>query len=130
MRGLVSHNQSGGVLLEILVALVLLSGGMVAGLEMTRAAQLGLDSSWKRVRAMTLAQSLIEEKRALPYVQMIGGPSQGRESFGDIIRQWEVTADSGGSYGATVWVNCSWTGRSGQSNSVVLRLFRSGEQVP
>ncbi len=80
MRGVVQNKRNplgeqgsatGHSLIEVMVAMVLASLGLVAGLGMAQVADRGLQQGMKSTRALTMAESKLEAKRASAWSRLL-----------------------------------------------------------
>lgn len=62
---------AGHSLVEVMIAMVLASLGLVAGLGMAQVADRGLQQGMKSTRALTMAESRLEAKRASAWSQLL-----------------------------------------------------------
>ncbi|HEY5648727.1 MAG TPA: hypothetical protein VIU33_04455 [Nitrospiria bacterium] len=117
-------------MIEVIVSLFLLAGGMLGALQMVLAAQNGLNSSRDRVRAIALVQSFIEERQTPYYRLGLGGEVRGRDVIEGVIREWEVLQAPMGLDGVTLRAAGRWTDQHGKPFRVEVILYRPSGVVP
>ncbi len=123
-------NERGMILIEVIVSMVLLAGGMVGALQMLIVSQNGLNSSRERVHAAVLAQAFIEEMQALSFDNLTRMNSRGEEVIEGVTREWEMTSGPMGLGGVTLRVVGRWMDRKGRVSRVEIKLFRPSGMVP
>jgi hypothetical protein len=124
------RKQAGGSLIEVLVCMFLLAIGMIAGLGMTRAGQIGLESGRRITAAAGFAQAKMEEKVSMAYSDLVRGDLEGKEDLDGFVRTWEILPDTPGAHCATIRVAMEWPDRAGRSHRLQLVTLRSEGVVP
>ena len=79
-------NQSGFTILEVLIALLILSMALLLLLNMAMVALDGNDWSNKTTNATQLIQEKLEELRST------SNPAGGADTVGNVVRSWTVTS--------------------------------------
>jgi len=130
MRNGGPEGQTGNSLIEVLVCMVLMAVGMMAGLGMTRAAQSGLDTGRDISKAAALAQATMEEKMAANYSDLVHGETVGREDLDGFFRTWTLLPGAVCEHCAAIRVSVEWPDRSGRLHHVNLATVRTEGVVP
>lgn len=112
--------QEGFTLVEVLIALMVLTVGLLGMAALTGSLVSAGALSRDRVAATTLAQAKIEEFKNTT----ISSSSTGSDTQGAFARTWTVTNGSPTANTATVVVTVSWPW-SGGTRTVVLRTISS-----
>lgn len=153
------RSTAGFTLVESMVALVVLSIGIIGTIGMCEWAQRGLQRGAMTTTALALAESCLEEKRSLPWDQLLaddldqngtleslmhddgllGDESNGDGIFtGSLTRSnirlvWTVELNRGGQPGAaslaTIEARASFTTLGGQSREVRVRTIRANPRA-
>ncbi len=110
--------QEGFTLLEVLIALVVLTVGLLGMAALTGSLVSAGALARDRVAATTLAQAKIEEFKNTT----ISSSVTGSDTHGTFARAWAVTNGSPTANTATVQVTVSWPW-SGGTRTVVLRTI-------
>jgi prepilin-type N-terminal cleavage/methylation domain-containing protein len=122
--------QAGNSLVEVLVCLVLMAVGMMAGLGMTKAAQSGLNAGRDISRAAALAQAKMEEEMAASYKELVHGETAGSEDLDGFFRTWTILPGTVCEHCASIRVTVEWPDPSGRLHHVNLAAVRSEGVVP
>jgi len=122
--------QRGSSVIEVLVGMVLLAVGMIAGLGMTKAAQIGTKGGNDLTEAAALAQTGMEEKVGIRYSELVHGESEGRVESDGFIQTWKVMDGTPCSHCASIRVSVEWPDKTGRLHSVDLASVRSEGIVP
>lgn len=110
-------NQAGVTLLEVLVAMILTSFGLMMLLNMAMIALDGNDWSNKTTMATQALQEKLEQIRG----QGVALAQSGSDSVGDLARTWRIT--SAGSHLRRVDVTVTWTDIKSETHSDQLTTF-------
>jgi len=125
-----ARNQDGASLMEVLVCMVLLGIGMIAGLGMGQAGQIGLESGRRFTTAAGLAQAKMEENVSRNYADLVRGDLEGLEDLDGYIRTWKIIPDSPVAHCVMIRVALEWPGRAGRFHHLQLVTVRSEGVVP
>jgi hypothetical protein len=124
------RKQAGGSLIEVLVCMLLLAIGMISGLGMTHAGQIGLESGRRITTAAGLAQAKMEERVSMAYSDLVRGDLKGKEDLDGFIRTWQILPDTPGAHYVTIHVAMEWADQAGRSHRLQLVTLRSEGVVP
>src|SRR6476661_4549715 len=117
MKPLHMKIQQGFALIEALVAMLILSFGMLAIAGFQTALSLNSDVAKQRTEATRLAQPKLEERRAFEdlaaYSTNMASGSDDIPSGGGFSRSWAVTGATGPDSGRQIVVTVNWTDRAG-----------------
>jgi len=120
-------NEHGVTMIELLIAIALLSIGLLALFTLQSTAIQGNRDSKEATTAVFLAEKKIEELKNIPFINLTLGtttdssnPMTGSGTPGGIYnRSWSVQSYSGSANMKQITVTVSWT-QSGQNHSMVL----------
>lgn len=128
--------MKGTSLIEAVVALLILSGGMVAVARLQAELISGNTLSKQRTEATNIAQDLIEEYRSFGEVSTTAGftayedISSGADSFNGVnatyTRAWTVTENTNPNF-KTINITVSWVGASRQNEQISVSTIVGGE---
>jgi prepilin-type N-terminal cleavage/methylation domain-containing protein len=124
------ERQRGFTLIEVLVATVILSVGMMGGLGMLLAGQSAAAAGDRLTRASALAREVLEEKIAVPFSELLGKKASGEDRPGDFVREWAVEPDVPRPGMAMIHVWVSWKGGTGKIHRLELGAARAQGLVP
>lgn len=122
--------QRGFSLIEVMVSLLILAIGIVAGLGMTQAGQNGLEAGRRISHATGLAQAMMEEEVSISYAELLGGNLEGEDAVDGFRRTWTVSPDRPGAHWLTIQITVEWKDRTGRSHQVRLVTLRAEGVVP
>ena len=123
-------NHGGSSLIEVMVGMILLAIGMMAGLGMNEAGSRGLDAGYRISRASGLAQAKMEEILAGSYFEMSRSNFPGGDEIDGFRRTWSIFPDTPGSHHLTLQVTVEWKDRLGQVHPLQVVTVRSKGVVP
>ena len=115
-RGKRQKNQKGFTLLEFLVAVLILSIGLLGMGTLTGSMMNFNRVAFKSTKAVTLAQDKMEELKGTSYASLSGG----NDSESIYTRTWTVAADTPDDDMTTVTVTVTWTS-AGDSKEIELK---------
>lgn len=113
MRG----TSRGFTLLEVLMALSILSVALLALAQMSAIAIRGNAVGAKLTQAITVTQDKLEEMKNLTYTQVVA-TANGTDTFGVITRSWTITTPTPGL--AQIQVTATWTDMNQKARTVRL----------
>jgi type IV pilus modification protein PilV len=116
----VEARQEGFTLLEVIVAISILTIGLLAVGSMQTAAIVANSKAYQVTESTVLAQSQLEELMRMPYASMAGG---GPQQVGRYNVTWTVNAAAGVPNAMFITVTAQWT-EKGVSRSTVLNCVR------
>ncbi len=122
--------QSGGLLIEVLVSLLILSIGMVSAVGMMLAGQKGLSAGQRIGTAASLAQAGMEERLLRRYDELAGGSLLDLERVEEFVRTVSVYPHRPLAHTLTVKVRVEWTDRLGRSHGIGLQSIVPSGVVP
>lgn len=130
MRRSFSPRQRGFSLLEILITLVVLGGGLLAIGNLYGKVMSGSAAAKERSEAVVQAEKKLEELRYATYASITSGSDSvnavtGSGSSANYSRSWTVTASASPAY-KDVQITVSWNDSHNQSQSAVLTSRISG----
>ena len=114
--------ERGATLLEVLIAVVVLSIGILGLTGMQIAAIRGNVFGIEITQAAIVAQDKIEELTNMTFAAMAGGNDTATKAGVDFARTWTVTAAGNMS---TIQVVVVWTDKSGDARTVTLTTLRA-----
>ncbi|SME94233.1 prepilin-type N-terminal cleavage/methylation domain-containing protein [Pseudogulbenkiania subflava] len=125
-----SPRQRGFSILEVLITLVVLAGGLLAIGGLYGKIMNGSAAAKERSEAVVLAEKKLEELRYALYSSIASGSDSvnaatGSGSSANFSRSWSVASSTSPAY-KTVTVTVSWTDSRNQSQSAVLTSRISG----
>lgn len=125
-----SSRQRGFSILEVLITLVVLAGGLLAIGGLYGKIMNGSAAAKERNEAVVLAEKKLEELRYALYASIASGSDSVNATTGsggsaNFSRSWSVTSSASPAY-KTVTVTVSWTDSRNQSQSAVLTSRISG----
>ncbi|MBL7203976.1 MAG: prepilin-type N-terminal cleavage/methylation domain-containing protein [Desulfobacteraceae bacterium] len=124
MRNLPSDKKSGGfTLIEVLIAIVILSVGLLGMASLTVGIINGNRFSNDLTTATTLAQDKMEDIRRAGYTSAVSETKATHPSNSDYKREVTVTADSPATDMKTVSVKIYWGGASKEDHNVELKTI-------
>jgi prepilin-type N-terminal cleavage/methylation domain-containing protein len=112
----------GFTLIEALVALLVLSGGLIALSQLQIRALEASSATKAQTTAVNLAEYKLEELRGLDFAQLQSGsdqPDAGAGSNATFVRQWTVNAGASANL-KVVSVTTLWSDADGRARSVSL----------
>jgi len=110
-------------LLEVVIAMAVLSIGLLAYIGLFGAGYKALESGNHKSVAVQLARDKMEALRARP-----PGPEEDEETLGDgMVRKWSIQQDEGDPGLWIISVEVCWAdcGQAGQEHAVSLKSFRA-----
>ena len=122
--------QRGFSLIEVVVSMLILAVGMVAGLAITQAGQTGMEAGRHLSEAVGLAQANMEEMRSLSYDELSGGDLESEEDVNGFKRISTVEPDAPGRHFMTLRVTVEWKDKTGRPHRTQLVTVRSTGVVP
>lgn len=111
------RNSQGFTLIEVLMALSILSVALLTLAQMSVIAIRGNAVSAKLTQAITVTQDKLEELKNLTYSQIIA-TANGTDTFGVITRSWTITTPTPGL--AQVQVTTTWTDMNRKARTIIL----------
>lgn len=124
MKPLGKKIHHGFVLLEALVAMLILSFGMLAVAGFQTTLSLNSDVAKQRTEATRLAQQKLEERRTFEnltiYASNMAGGNDAITTNASFTRSWAVTSATGADSGRSIVVTVAWTDRAGSPQQVQL----------
>ena len=129
--------DKGFTFLEVILAMTILSFGLLAITGMFGVSTQALHSSGNRTKAILLAQEKLEELKSLPYDQMISAPMEEdteepvytfQEERGPILLVWAVQEDHPQMGLSLLAVKAVWKSSGGQTQSVSFITLRTDLQ--
>src|SRR3989304_2622676 len=117
-------------LIEVVVSMLILAIGMVAGLGMTQAGQNGLEAGRHLSYATGLAQAIMEEEVSISYAELLGGSLEGEDEVDGFRRIWAIQPDTPGTRFLTIQVAVEWKGKTGRPHQMQLVSIRAEGVVP
>jgi prepilin-type N-terminal cleavage/methylation domain-containing protein len=115
------NNNKGFTLVESLIAIVLLSIGILGLSAMTIGTIQGLTFSDKQTIAMTLARDRLEQIKQAGYVNATSEPYNTPAGYEQFQRRVDVTNNTPQPNTRTIVVTVAWQDSAGSSRQVVLR---------
>ena len=115
-------DQDGFTILEVLVAMIILSMSLLLLLNMAMVALDGNDWSNNTTRATQLLQEKLEQLRSMP-----NNLTAGSDSAGGLARQW--TVDNIGSHLRQVNVTVIWTDIRSNTKSTSMSTFVKTDSI-
>ncbi len=112
-------------LIEVMVALMILSFGIVASLGMIQASRLGMTSGQQRTYATGLAMAKMEEKLSVPNQELLTGPFSGEEMIDGFTRTWTIQSGTPTAGLAIVHVTVKWKDGRGFPHRLRLAAVRA-----
>src|SRR3972149_10423657 len=95
-------------LIEVVVSMLILAIGMVAGRGMTQAGQNGLEAGRHLSYATGLAQAIMEEEVSISYAELLGGSLEGEDEGDGFRRIWAVQPNTAGTHFLTLHITGAW----------------------
>lgn len=111
-------NRKGFTLLELLIALVILSIGLLSLSEMQIIAIRENSFAQKLTEAIVLTQDKLEDLRRMGYTQVVAASTTPETLSGGFTRTWTKDTLIPGTVRVTV--TCSWNDATGKSHSASL----------
>ena len=124
------RNHGGSSLIEVMVSMIILAIGMMAGLGMSQAGSRGLDVGYRISRASGLAQAKIEEILASSYSELSQANSPEEDEVDGFNRIWSVLQDTPGPDYFTLLVRVEWMDSWDRIHPVEMVTVRSKGIVP
>jgi len=122
--------QCGLSLIEVVVSMLILAVGMISGLGMTQASQIGLDAGRRISAAAALAQAKMEEEISMPFDGLIQEPFENQDYPEGFIRTRTIQIDAPYPHFATIHVAVKWTDKTNRTHTLALATIRSKGVVP
>ena len=122
--------QCGLSLIEVVVSLFILAVGMISGLSMTHASQIGLDAGRRISTAAALAQAKMEEEISFPYDELIHGRPEDDDHPEGFNRTRTLRIDAPYPHFTTIHVAVEWTDKTNRTHTLALTTIRSNGVVP
>lgn len=122
--------QTGSSLIEVIVSMLILAVGMMAGLGMTQTGQTGLVFGHQITYATGLVQAKMEESLSMPYAELSRGGLEGEEDLGGFIRTRSILLDQPRLHCLTLRVTVEWRDKAGRPHRVQFATLRAEETVP
>ncbi len=123
------QKQDGSSLIEVVVCMVILAIGMIGGLGMTQAGQIGLEAGRRISEATGFAQAKMEEKVSMSYSELVR-EVKGKEDLDGFVRTWEILPDTPSARFLTIRVAIEWADKTGRPHRLELATLRSEGVVP
>lgn len=117
-------------LIEVVVSMLILAIGMVAGLGMTQAGQNGLEAGRRLSYATGLAQAKMEEEAAISYTDLLRGNLEGEDEMDGFSRTWAIQPNAPGTRFLTIQITVEWKDKTGRPHRVQLATLRAEGVVP
>lgn len=122
--------EKGSSLIEVVVSMLILAIGMVAGLGMAQTGQGGLEAGRRISYAAGLAQAKMEETVSMTYPDLLSGNLEGQDDWGGFVRTWTVLPDTPQPRRSTIRVTVEWKDKAGRPHRMGLVTLRSEGVVP
>ncbi|HUK55802.1 MAG TPA: prepilin-type N-terminal cleavage/methylation domain-containing protein [Nitrospiria bacterium] len=122
--------QRGLSLIEVVVSMLILAVGMIAGLGMTHAGQAGLDAGRRISTAAAFAQAKMEEEISMSYGTLFQGSLAGEDHPEGFLRTWTIQRNAPCPHCLTIRVAVGWVDKKGRNHSTALVTVRTQSVVP
>jgi len=123
-------NRRGSSLTEVLVAVVLMSFGLLSAMSFSRVGHQSLSRAERIGRVFAVAQETMEDKLGLPYGDLIlEGAEVGLAKDG-IRVAWKIQRDDPFPDIATIEVIVQWTDREGKEKQTSFTAIKSNPVIP
>src|SRR3972149_7125136 len=110
-------------LIEVVVSMLILAIGMVAGRGMTQAGQNGLEAGRHLSYATGLAQAIMEEEVSISYAGLLGGSLEGEDEVDGFRRIWAIQPNTPGTRFLTIQGTVDWEDKTGRPHQMELRVL-------
>jgi type IV pilus assembly protein PilV len=124
------RNHDGFTLIEVIVSMLVLAVGMVAGLGMIQAGLVGIETGRHMTYATGLARAQMEEKLSVPYSDFLRQGLKGEDLFDRYTRTWIVEPDFPNTHLVTIHTVVEWKDTRGKLHRFQVATVRAEGIVP
>jgi prepilin-type N-terminal cleavage/methylation domain-containing protein len=124
------RNHRGFSLIEVIVSMLVLAIGMVAGLGMIQAGLVGIETGRHLTYTTGLARAQMEEKLSIPYSDLLRQGLEGQDLFDRYTRTWTVEPDIPDTHLATIHTAVEWKDTRGRFHRFQVAAVRAEGVVP
>ena len=117
--------QDGFLLAEVLVAMLILSIGMISSMAIHQVSQRGISAARHMTSAAILAQSTMEELLSIPFGRLKTGPLEGEEKVDGFTKKWFIRRNQPSDGFMTLQVEIRWEGRGRKDRMIRLMGLRA-----
>ncbi len=123
-------NHNGFSLIEVIVSMLVLAVGMVAGLGMIKAGLIGMEAGRHMTYASGIARAKMEEKLSIPYSDLLNQGLEGLEMIDGYNRTWIVQPDFPDDHLVTIQTTVEWKDSGSKSHRLQVVVVRAEGVVP